>query len=195
VKTGRQQISSDLTLYDTASGFGIRPYRITDIPLLYEAASESIEQVYPWLPWCHPGYTLDESRSWVYYAIDAWAGASEYEFVIFHKTEKAFAGGVGLNQISMVYRMANLGYWVRSSKAGRGAATAATRLAAEFGFRRLGLKRIEIVVAVENKASQRVAEKVGATREGILRNRLYMHDRAFDAVMFSLIPSDLESQG
>jgi len=193
VKTERQQISSDLTLYDPASGFGIRPYRITDIPLLYDAACESIEQIYPWLPWCHPGYALDEARSWVYYAIDAWAGGREYEFVIFHETEKTFAGGLGLNQINVVYRMSNLGYWVRSSKTGKGAASAATHLAADFGFRRLGLKRIEIVVAVENKASQRVAEKVGAAREGILRNRLFMHDRSYDAVMYSVIPSDLES--
>jgi ribosomal-protein-serine acetyltransferase len=194
VKTGRQQISSDLALFDPASGFGIRPYRITDIPFLYNAACESIEQVYPWLPWCHPGYTLDEARSWVYYAIDAWASAREYEFVIFHETQKAFAGGLGLNQINMVYRMSNLGYWVRSSKTGKGAASAATRLAAKFGFRRLGLKRIEIVVAVENMASQRVAEKAGAKREGILRNRVFMHERSYDAAMFSLIPTDFESQ-
>jgi ribosomal-protein-serine acetyltransferase len=193
VNTGRQQISSNLTLYDPASGFGIRPYRINDIPLLYDAACESIEQVYPWLPWCHPGYALDEARSWVYYAIDAWAGAREYEFVIFQENEEAFVGGLGLNQIVTVYRMANLGYWVRSGQIGKGAATAATRLAMEFGFRRLGLKRIEIVVAVENKSSQRVAEKVGAAREGILRNRLFMHDRSYDAVMYSVIPSDLES--
>jgi RimJ/RimL family protein N-acetyltransferase len=44
---------------------------------------------------------------------------------------------------------------------------------------------------VNNHGSQRVAAKAGATRECIARNRLRMHDRQFDAVCFSLIPSDL----
>ena len=69
-------------------------------------------------------------------------------------------------------------------------ATAAARCLAAFGFRQLGLLRIEIVVATANTASQRVAEKLGATCEGVLRNRILVRDRVHDAVMFSLIPSD-----
>ena len=59
---------------------------------------------------------------------------------------------------------------------------------ARFGFEELGLGRIEIVVAVGNKASQPVAEKAGAHREGILKRRLRFHDEYHDAVMYSLIP-------
>jgi len=66
-------------------------------------------------------------------------------------------------------------------------------LVARFGFDELKLRRIEIVAAINNKASQRVAEKAGATREGILRNRLVVRDKVYDAVMFSLIPGDLTS--
>jgi RimJ/RimL family protein N-acetyltransferase len=47
------------------------------------------------------------------------------------------------------------------------------------------------VIDVDNQASQRVAQKAGATREGILRNRLISHTGIRDAVMFSLVPSDL----
>jgi RimJ/RimL family protein N-acetyltransferase len=36
-----------------------------------------------------------------------------------------------------------------------------------------------------------VAEKVGAVREGVLRNRLMLHGTIHDAVIFSLIPDDL----
>ena len=64
-------------------------------------------------------------------------------------------------------------------------------LAAQWGFNELSLNRIEIVVAVNNKVSQRVAEKTGVVREGILRNRAIVHGRVVDAVMYSLIPSDL----
>ena len=87
--------------------------------------------------------------------------------------------------------MANLGYWVRTNSVGRGVATSATRLAARFGFEELGLHRIEIVAAVENIASQRVAEKAGALREGLLRKRLLIRGESQDAVLFSLLPEDL----
>ena len=50
--------------------------------------------------------------------------------------------------------------------------------------------RLEIVCALGSEASQRVAEKAGAVREGVLRDRLVLHDRPCDAVMYSLIRSD-----
>ena len=87
-------------------------------------------------------------------------------------------------------RHANLGYWVRTSATGRGVATAAVRLAAHFGFESLDLIRIEIVMAVANLASRRVAEKAGATLEGTLRECLYLDGNAHDAYLFSLIPAD-----
>jgi RimJ/RimL family protein N-acetyltransferase len=64
-------------------------------------------------------------------------------------------------------------------------------MVARFGFEYLGLVRVEIVAAVENMASLRAAEKAGAAREGVLRNRITVRDRICDAVMFSLIPEDL----
>ena len=53
----------------------------------------------------------------------------------------------------------------------------------------LGLVRIEIVVAVGNFSSQRAAEKAGAYREGLLRNRITHRGEVGDAYMFSLVPS------
>jgi RimJ/RimL family protein N-acetyltransferase len=40
-------------------------------------------------------------------------------------------------------------------------------------------------------ASQKVAEKAKAKREGVLRNRLLLHDRSHDAVMYSLVVTDM----
>jgi len=85
----------------------------------------------------------------------------------------------------------NLGYWVRTDRTGQGVAVAATRLLAKWGFGVLKLNRIEIVVAVDNARSLRVAEKAGAKKEGVLRNRLDLHGRPHDAVMFSLIPGEV----
>src|SRR5262249_1277508 len=118
-------------------------------------------------------------------------GDEWYSFGIFDHDQGGLLGGVGLNFIKRVHQMANLGYWVRTSATGRGVATQAVQLAARFGFEQLGLHRIEIVTAVGNVASQRVAEKAGAVRAGVARKRLLIRGASEDAVLFSLIPSDL----
>jgi RimJ/RimL family protein N-acetyltransferase len=168
----------------------LRPYQADDVLPLYEAASESIADIYPWMPWCHPGYTIEDSRTWVESRLGAW-GKPDYDFVIVEQAAGRFLGAVGLNQINRVHDFANLGYWVRSSVAGRGIAVLAARLCARFGFDELKLHRLEIVVDVDNRRSQRVAEKVGATREGLARQRCKSGDAWRDAFMFSLLPIDL----
>ena len=169
----------------------IRPYQRSDVDALYEAVRESVNEVGPWLPWCHADYSRAESESWIAARSEAWAKGESYDFGIFDARSAAYLGGCGLNHLNHVHQLANLGYWVRTSCAGRGIASAVTRLVAHFGFEELGLTRIEIAAAVDNAPSLRVAEKVGATREGIQRNRLVNGNRIDDAVMFSLIPADL----
>jgi RimJ/RimL family protein N-acetyltransferase len=51
--------------------------------------------------------------------------------------------------------------------------------------------RVEIVAAVGNLASQRVAEKVGAIREGCARNRCRAAGVQHDAFVYSVIPGDV----
>ncbi len=171
----------------------IRRYCADDVPLLFEAARESTNEMLAWLSWCHPNYTVEESRSFVLSAETAWNQKTGFGFAVFDVGSNLFLGGVGLNQINRKHNFANLGYWVRSSQTGRGVATAATLLAAEFGFEDLGLNRIEILTAIGNAASGRVAEKVGAKKEGILRSRLLLHDCPHDVVMYSLIVADKNS--
>ena len=168
----------------------IRRYRAADAPLLFEAALESVNEMFTWVSWCHPNYTVEESQSFVLSSENAWNQKTTFDFAVFDASSGLFLGGVGLNQIKRKNNFANLGYWVRSGQTRRGVATAATLLAAEFGFEDLRLNRIEILTALENVASQRVAEKVGAKKEGILRSRLVLHNRPQDAVMYSLIVAD-----
>jgi RimJ/RimL family protein N-acetyltransferase len=119
-----------------------------------------------WAPWCHPGYSVSDCTSWLSSRSQMWSEGIEYDFVIFDTKDNTFLGGCAIDQINRKHNFATLGYWVRSSQTGKGIATAAVRLIIRLGFKTLSFTRLEIVVAVQNKASQRVAEKVGAVREG-----------------------------
>jgi len=170
----------------------LRPYRPGEEEEVFAAILESFETLSERMPWCHPGYSIEETRAWIEHCGVARARGSEFHFVI-EDSAGAFLGTCGLNQLRPEHRMANLGYWVRKSAAGRGVATQAVRRLAEFAFRETELVRLEIVVALDNAASMRVAEKAGAIREGIAHQRLRLHGRSQDAMVYAIVrPSGLE---
>ena len=178
----------------TNGAITIRTFRGDDVDHILEAVRESRGEVGRWLPDLGASLTREQVALWLAQRPAAWAHGSAYAFAIVDARDGAFIGGCGLTNIHPRHRFANLFYWVRTSRAGQGAATAATLLLARFGFHDLALNRIEIVVGTENAPSLRVAEKVGAVREGLLRNRIALDDGVHDAVMFSLIPADVAGE-
>ncbi|KAF8684406.1 hypothetical protein HU200_044299 [Digitaria exilis] len=92
--------------------------------------------------------------------------------------------------------MASVGYRVARAQWGRGVATRAVRAAAEDVFAAWPwLRRLEAVADVENPASQRVLEKAGFVREGVLRKYIVLKGRPRDMVMFSLVDTDRVAGG
>jgi ribosomal-protein-serine acetyltransferase len=176
--------------YPTDSVIKLRPLRIGDAPGIFEAVRESLEALKPWMSWAHDDYREEETRDFINSTIEGWEKGEIFGLAIIDARDGTFLGGSGLNNLNQAYRLANLGYWVRSSRRGQGIAPRAARLAARFGIRRLGLLRAEIVVAVGNTPSLRAAEKSGALREGVLRNRITVREKIYDAVMYSLTPQD-----
>jgi RimJ/RimL family protein N-acetyltransferase len=100
-------------------------------------------------------------------------------------------GGASLYAVELAERRAAVGYWLAPHARGRGVATCATRLLARWGFDRLGLERLELTCGPDNVASQRVAERCGFTREGVLRSHLRYKSGRRDSVVYGLLPGEL----
>jgi RimJ/RimL family protein N-acetyltransferase len=69
----------------------IRPYQRMDVPLLFDAATESVREIFPWLPWCHPGYAREESEAWVQRCGSAWRDGAEYSFAVVERSGRFLA--------------------------------------------------------------------------------------------------------
>jgi RimJ/RimL family protein N-acetyltransferase len=54
-----------------------------------------------------------------------------------------------------------------------------------------GIRTLRLYTHPDNIASQRVLENAGFRREGLLRSYLSYEGRRFDALLYSLLPSDL----
>ena len=134
---------------------------------------------------------MADAEAWMQTTCDMWATGAEYPLGIFDATTGAVVGGTGVNHINRAYRIGNVGYWVSSNRTRQGIARFAALQSAVLGFGELGLKRLQIVVLTHNKASQRVAEAVGAKLECEARNRLYFQGSPHSAFVYSLVPEDL----
>lgn len=169
----------------------IRPLRSADAAALHAAVRASLPSLAQWLPWASEAYDLAAAEAWIAHCAAACAADAEHHFGVFDADDGALLGGMGLNHRIPAYRSAHLGYWVADAARGRGVAVEAARQAARFGFETLGLQRIAILVQPENRASLRVAIKLGAVCEGIARDAIVVRGRPHEAMVHSLLPRDL----
>jgi RimJ/RimL family protein N-acetyltransferase len=167
----------------------IRLYEPADVAEMTAAARESVPDVLPWMPWCYPNYSEADAAAWIAATLDGHRTGTMYDFAIVDDAGR-YAGGCGINQISRLSGVANLGYWVRSNATGRGIAPAAVLQLIPWVFLNTPLHRLEIVTAVDNIRSQRVAEKLGAHRDAVLRKRTLVRGQPSDAVLFSVLRPD-----
>jgi ribosomal-protein-serine acetyltransferase len=169
----------------------VRAYCSEDTEALYAAVCESIPQVSKYETWCHPDYRMEEAAGYVNYWVEMREKDRAFYYAVVDSATGGFLGSCGLAGLNTEHRHAGLGYWVRTSRMGQGIATTAARMVARLGFEDLGLIRIELEIAVDNIASRRVADKIGAVNEGILRRRLILPAGPTDMVMYALLPHEL----
>jgi [ribosomal protein S5]-alanine N-acetyltransferase len=105
--------------------------------------------------------------------------------------ESVLLGGGSLNNVDLPEGRAAVGYWLAPHARGRGVATHAVRLIAGWAFRDLRVARLELTCGPDNGASQRVAERCGFTREGVLRAHVPFKGARRDSVVFSLLAGEL----
>jgi RimJ/RimL family protein N-acetyltransferase len=87
--------------------------------------------------------------------------------------------------------VAEFGYWAAPETRGRGYTPRALRLFAQWALDELKLPRLQLGTLPGNSSSERVAEKVGFRREGVLRSYLDQRGERRDVLMWSLLPGEL----
>jgi RimJ/RimL family protein N-acetyltransferase len=101
-------------------------------------------------------------------------------------------GALGMSNFDWAGMTGEIGYWMAPEARRRGVGARATRMLAVWALTILGLERVELLAHPENEASQRLAERAGFTREGVLRKYRRRHGVREDLVIFSLLAEDLE---
>lgn len=106
----------------------------------------------------------------------SWLAGERADCVIEDALTGAFAGDIGLYYQNPRLHEAMIGYSLRPEFRGKGIATRAVNLLCEWAFENVGVVRIIAGTFPENRASQRVLERAGFTREGYLKAALPARD-------------------
>jgi RimJ/RimL family protein N-acetyltransferase len=132
--------------------------------------------------------TEDEARRWVERGLEWWPrGVARFAVTV--PPSDDCIGQVGI-QFDFSMRRAEAFYWLDRGARGRGIATEALDLVTKWAFRDHAIMRVQLVTHPDNDRSQRVAQRCGFAREGVLRAWEPVKDDQPDVVMWSRLVSD-----
>jgi RimJ/RimL family protein N-acetyltransferase len=156
----------------------LRPWVPEDLHELVAAANDP--EIGRWMPAIPYPYRRADGEA---YLRRSTATAGAFAIVDVER----LVGGIAVS--ARKWKRAEVGYWVRADARSRGIGSRALTLVAGWAFAR-GYRRLQLHADVENLASQRVAEKAGFRREGVLRAWIEQDGVPRDHVMYSLLESD-----
>ncbi|WP_342511982.1 GNAT family protein [Sporosarcina sp. FSL K6-1522] len=96
-----------------------------------------------------------------------------------------------LNRLRKHYR-AEVGYELSKAYWGKGIANEALEAVVKYGYQHFQLERVEALIEPANLASQKLVEKQGFKREGLLRHYEFTCGKFDDLYMYALIKEDLD---
>jgi RimJ/RimL family protein N-acetyltransferase len=169
----------------------LRAWRDSDLEPLVAACQDP--EISRWTRVPYP-YGSSDARAYLLQRHDSLHAGIAAPFAIVSSADRDhLLGSISLMRFSWQHARAEVGYWLAKDARGQGHTTRAVRLVTAWGFRSLGLQRIDLMAATENPASQRVAERCGFTREAVLRSYLQGKEGRQDMVAFGLLAREVRA--
>jgi ribosomal-protein-serine acetyltransferase len=111
------------------------------------------------------------------FAVGIWAG-------------EEYIGMAGFHTIDWANKKVEIGYWLDREHQGQGIMTAACQALLRHAFEELQLNRVEIRCGTGNRASNRVAERLGFRLEGTIREGQLLYGVYHDLSLYGMLASD-----
>jgi ribosomal-protein-serine acetyltransferase len=155
---------------------------------LIEGNRASLRQWLPWLDWSnspadtaeHIHVSRERYRDSNGFSAGIWVGGK-------------LGGAIGLHAIDSRHRSSSIGYWLSADLRGGGTMTQACRSVVSAGFAHYALHRIEIRCATGNRKSCAIAQRLGFSFEGMLREAEWLYDHFVDLEVYSMLEQDWPS--
>jgi [ribosomal protein S5]-alanine N-acetyltransferase len=167
----------------------LRKITIGDAPDIFEYASDP--EVPTYMPW-EPHRSIQETYDYLERVMERYRQRNPGPWAIVHRRDAKMIGTCSFGSWEREHHWAEIGYVLNRRYWGQGYMSEAVRAIVDFGFRELGLNRIQARCDVLNIGSARVMEKVGMSFEGVLRQQLFEKGSYRDMKMYSILRSEWE---
>lgn len=175
----------------TTSELVLRPFKRRDADTLAEAIQVSLSDLMQWLPWAHRKYSRGDAIAFIRESMSAWKEGRAFDFTIRRPDDLSrHVGNISVWPTTRGATVGEIGYWVRSDETGRGVCTKAAVRVMETAFDELRFHKVVLRIAVGNVASERVAEKLGFTQEGMLREELRVGGVWTDHTLWGILDNE-----
>ncbi|MBU6533832.1 GNAT family N-acetyltransferase [Streptomyces sp. NPDC057245] len=154
----------------TGDGLLLRPWRTDDAPAVHAVFQDPL--MHQWH--ARAADSEEEVRGWIAEWQRAWEGERSVQWAVADASDDRLLGRVGLREVVLGDGVAEVAYWTAPAARGRGVAARAARALAHWALDEIGFQRLELLHAVANEASCRVAGKSGFGLEGTKR-RAVLH--------------------
>jgi ribosomal-protein-serine acetyltransferase len=158
-----------------------------DAAPLYQTIVENRESLSVWMPWA-AGDTYESALTFIRSSRQQFAANLGFQAAIVERD--VIVGVIGFSRVDWQHRQASIGYWIARGSQGRGTITLAARALLDHAFAVWQLNRVEIRAGTQNLRSRRVAERLGLTQEGVLREAERVGDRYVDHVVYAMLARD-----
>lgn len=135
----------------------------------FAAVEESRNEVGAWTFIAQMEMTLSDSEARCRRDYANFLAREQFQFHIWRKDNGEFVGNIFLRYRDPYIPCMEMGYWQRTSQAGSGFMSEAASALADYGFKYLGVKRMELYCDPRNQRSARVAERAGFTFEAQIK--------------------------
>ena len=162
-----------------------------DAPDIFEYASDA--EVPTYMSW-EPHQSIQETYSYLERAMKRYQEHNPGPWAIVHRRDAKMIGTCSFSFWDRQHNSSEIGYVLNRRYWGQGYMSEAVRAIVAFGFRELGMNRIQARCDVPNVGSARVMEKAGMTFEGVLRQQLFEKGSYRDIKIYSILKSEWEHQ-
>ncbi|MEH7235185.1 GNAT family N-acetyltransferase [Bacillus sp. JJ1562] len=148
----------------------IRMPKPGDGKAVYDAIKASITELKPWMPFAQNEQSEQDVELNIRSSHISFLKREDLRLLVFLKETGEFIASSGLHRINWDVPKFEIGYWIDSRYSGKGYMTEAVKGIADFAFRELNARRVEIRCDEENIKSRAIPQKIGFVLEGILIN-------------------------
>ncbi|MFH9063810.1 GNAT family N-acetyltransferase [Streptomyces coeruleorubidus] len=170
----------------TDDGLLLRPWRSEDAPAVYEVFQDPV--MHQWH--ARTADSEQEVAGWIRDWHQAWEEGREVQWAVVDADSDRLLGRVALREIRLDDGVAEVAYWTVPAARGRGVAARATTALARWALDEIGFHRLELLHAVRNEASCRVASRTGFALEGTKRSAILHPDGWHDMHLHARVRGD-----